>query len=211
VILIWRGWGLLAIVALFPLMASCAGLSTIEPPWVFLVAAALSLLVAGVVCVHCGLRWNRHGAEHSFYFVPLQVWGWVYLSLVSLLALVAIAGAFKQGLDQPGRLLPADSLACPICGSPHVEPRPPSRISPYPGYHCRDCGALMRAPGTLPLYLFIVLLGSGFVGLFAYLSKAGEAGPWHAETPLIALVCVVYSLRQLWRPVPSKGKRGCRG
>jgi hypothetical protein len=101
VILIWRGWGLLAVVALFPLLASCAGLIDVEPSWVCLLAAALSLLLGGVVCVYCGTRWNRHGAEHSFYFIPLQAWGWLYLAVVGLIALAAIGGAIKQGLDKP--------------------------------------------------------------------------------------------------------------
>jgi hypothetical protein len=101
VILIWRGWGLLAVVALFPLLASCAGLITVEPFWIFTLAAALSLLFAGAVCIYYGSRWNRNGVEHSFYFVPLQVWGWVYLAAVGLFPLAAIGGAIKQGLDKP--------------------------------------------------------------------------------------------------------------
>ncbi len=100
-ILIWRGWGLLAIVALFPLMASCAGLISVEPFWVFIIASSLSMLLAGAVCVYCGIRWNRHGAEHSLYFVPLEAWGWVYLSFAGLIALAAVGGAVKQGLDKP--------------------------------------------------------------------------------------------------------------
>lgn len=106
-ILIWRGWGLLAVVALFPMLASCGGLITVEPFWIFMLAWALSMLFAGGVCVYCGTRWNRRGVEHSFYFVPLQVWGWIYLAIVGLFALAAIGGAFKQGLDQPGRLIQA--------------------------------------------------------------------------------------------------------
>jgi len=102
VILIWRGWGLLALVMLFPLLASCAGLIEARPFWLFELAAGLSLLAAGVVCVHYGTRWNRNGAEHSLYFVPLQAWGWVYLALVALLGPFAIAGTFTQGLDKPG-------------------------------------------------------------------------------------------------------------
>lgn len=74
-LLIWRGWGLLAVVALFPLLASCAGLLTVEPRWIALLAVSLSLLLGGAVCIYCGMRWNSHGTEHSFYFVPLQVWG----------------------------------------------------------------------------------------------------------------------------------------
>jgi hypothetical protein len=101
VILIWRGWGLLAVVALFPLLASCAGLITVEPMWIFMLTASLSLLLGGAVCVYCGSRWNRNGVEHSFYFVPLQVWGWVYIAAVGLFALAAIGGGIKQGLDKP--------------------------------------------------------------------------------------------------------------
>ena len=83
-ILIWRGWGLLAVVALFPLLASCAGLVGVEPHWMYLVASAISLLAAGVVCVHFGTRWNRPVVEHSFWFIPLQVWGWIYTWLSPL-------------------------------------------------------------------------------------------------------------------------------
>jgi hypothetical protein len=101
VILIWRGWGLLAVVALFPLLASCAGLITIEPMWIFMLAASLSLLFAGAVCLYCGTRWNRNGVEHSFYEVPLEVWGWVYLAADGLFSVAAMAGAIKQGLDKP--------------------------------------------------------------------------------------------------------------
>lgn len=100
-LLIWRGYGLLAVAALFPLLASCAGLITVDPPWVFPAAAALSLLVGGAACVYCGTRWNRHGIEHSFYFVPLQAWGWAYLGVVGLASVVAVAGAVTQGLDKP--------------------------------------------------------------------------------------------------------------
>lgn len=74
-ILIWRGWGLLAVVAIFPLLGSCAGLIDLEPRWLWPAGMALSLLVGGTVCVYFGNRWNRPVVEHSFYFIPLQVWG----------------------------------------------------------------------------------------------------------------------------------------
>ncbi len=100
-ILIWRGWGLLAVVALFPLLASCAGLITVEPMWVFMIAASLSLLLAGAVCVYFGTRWNQPRAEHSFYFVPLQVWGWGYLGAVGLFALLAVVGGVLEEIKPP--------------------------------------------------------------------------------------------------------------
>ncbi len=102
-LLIWRGWGLLAVVSLFPLLASCAGLINVESFWIFTLAAAGSLLLAGAVCVHCGTRWNRGGTEHSFYFVPLQVWGWGYLAAFGLFAVVAVAGGvFRVIQPLPG-------------------------------------------------------------------------------------------------------------
>lgn len=102
-ILIWRGWGLLAVVALFPLIASCAGLTNVKPDWVMSVAWILSLLIAGLVCVHFGVRWNRPVSHHTFFFLPLQVWGWVYLGLVSLIsAFWVLAGlAVLSGLYRP--------------------------------------------------------------------------------------------------------------
>ncbi len=112
-ILIWRGWGLVAVVALFPLLASCGGLITVEPKWIFMLAASLSLLLGGAVCVFFGSRWNRQQTEHSFYFVPLQVWGWVYLAAVCLFALLAVVGGVYQmvvplpGKPDPGRPDPA--------------------------------------------------------------------------------------------------------
>jgi hypothetical protein len=42
--------------------------------------------------VYCGNRWNRPVVAHSFYFVPLQVWGWVYLALAALPAVVGFVG-----------------------------------------------------------------------------------------------------------------------
>ena len=62
-ILIWRGWGLLAVVMLFPILASCAGLPLVEPQWAFPASLVASLILAGVVCVHFGTRWNRRAVD----------------------------------------------------------------------------------------------------------------------------------------------------
>jgi hypothetical protein len=112
-VLIWRGWGLLAVVALFPLLASCAGLIIVEPMWIFTLAASLSLLLAGAVCVCCGTRWNRNGTEHSFYCVPLQVWGWVYLAAISVFAAVAVGGGILR-IFQPLPGSPDPQLPDPL-------------------------------------------------------------------------------------------------
>lgn len=100
-LLIWRGWGLLAVVSLFPLLASCAGLATVEPFWVCALAVGGSLLLAGTVCVYCGTRWNRGGTGHSFYFIPLQAWGWAYLAVVGLSAVFVIVVAVSAIVQPP--------------------------------------------------------------------------------------------------------------
>ena len=96
-------------------------------------------------------------------------------------------------------------MECPSCGSRRVERRPPSQISPHPGYRCRNCGTLMRARGTLFLYLGVLALGCGFFALLVGLLISGEAGlPQLVGPPLLGVICAVYSIRQLVRPVPRK-------
>src|SRR5262245_36908408 len=103
---VWSGRGYVGFAALIPVFASCAGLPTVEPIWVFFSAFALSLFFAGVVCVYFGTRWNLHGWVHTLNGLPLQVWGWVYLSILVLAALTAIGGGIKHGLDKPMGLYP---------------------------------------------------------------------------------------------------------
>ena len=111
-LLIWRGWGLLAVVVFFPVLASCIGLITVEPMWIFWLVVWLLLLLAGAVCVSCGTRWNNRGTEHSFYFIPLEVCGYLYLSAVGGLSLLWVAFGIlvliypPPGKPNPGRLHP---------------------------------------------------------------------------------------------------------
>lgn len=109
VLLIWRGWGLLAVVSLFPLLASCGGLIEVQPKWIFGIATSVSLLFAGAVCIHCGNRWNYQRTEHSFYFIPLQFWGWIYLSFVLLISLMwFLGGVYRVFEPLPGKPGPGD-------------------------------------------------------------------------------------------------------
>lgn len=111
-ILIWRGGGLLAAAALIPLLASCAGLMSADTVWLTLAATYLSLLAGGAVCIYYGSRWNRPVVEHTLYFVPLRVWGWIYLGAAALLALVTFAGgAYQTVRPLPNRPAPAVLLA----------------------------------------------------------------------------------------------------
>ena len=72
-----------------------------------MVSTGLTLHLTGAVCIYLGTKRNPHGTEHSLYFIPLQVWGWIYLGSTGEYALLAIAGAFKFGLNQPGRFCQA--------------------------------------------------------------------------------------------------------
>jgi hypothetical protein len=96
-------------------------------------------------------------------------------------------------------------MRCPSCSSRRVARRPPSQISPHPGYHCRNCGTLMRAPGMWFLYVLVLLVGCGFFGLFVILLVNGEVAIWQiGAPPIIGAICAVYSIHQLMRPVPRR-------
>lgn len=105
VILIWRGRGLLAVVALLPVLGSCVGLMNIEPAALCLTAVGLALVLGGWFCAYYGRLWNRGGAHHTLYFVRLEVWGGIYLALAILPAgaICALGGATLVGAIPRGR------------------------------------------------------------------------------------------------------------
>jgi hypothetical protein len=96
-ILWWRGWGLLAIVALFLPLASCAGLLDVNVG-LALACGGVALLAGGIVCRHFGRRWNAGGTQHSLYEIPLQHYFWPYVIVGLFFALGGIAGLIKKGL-----------------------------------------------------------------------------------------------------------------
>ena len=91
-ILIWRGWGLLALVVLFPVLALCAGMDSVAPKLLIPLLIAASLLGGGMACVYYGTKWNRPNIVHTLYFLPLQAWGWFYLTIVAAFSLMSFAG-----------------------------------------------------------------------------------------------------------------------
>lgn len=103
-IVIWRGWGALALFVMVPVVGSCAGLTGREPGWLLPAALGVTLLAGGAACAYYGTRWNRPFVEHTLYFIPLQVWGWVYIGLVAAAGLATcLTGlAFMTGAAQPG-------------------------------------------------------------------------------------------------------------
>jgi hypothetical protein len=97
-----------------------------------------------------------------------------------------------------------DPMKCPACGSSRVERRPPDQISPHPGYQCRNCGTVMRAREMLVVYLVVLMIGFVFLGGFVFLMVSDVTGPGVYLPSLPAVVCTVYAIRQLLRPVPLR-------
>lgn len=96
-------------------------------------------------------------------------------------------------------------MECPSCRSRRVERRPPSQISPHPGYRCRNCGLLMRGHGMAFLYVVVLAIGCALFAVLAVLLANGDAGlPQILGTPLLGAVCSIYAIRQLMRPVPHQ-------
>lgn len=94
-IVVWRGWGILAFVAAFLPLASCIGL--IE--WNFGVAlfmAGITALIGGILCRYLGRKGNEGGIRHSLYNIPVETWGLVYMIGGGLLALMSGLILLKQ-------------------------------------------------------------------------------------------------------------------
>jgi hypothetical protein len=96
-ILVWRGWGLLALVALFLPLASCAGFVDWNPA-VAVALGGLTLAVGGLACVRYGRKWNRGSGFHTMYWVPVEHWGWVYIGVGGLLGLAGLAVVVKKAV-----------------------------------------------------------------------------------------------------------------
>ncbi|HEX3148187.1 MAG TPA: hypothetical protein VHR66_08880 [Gemmataceae bacterium] len=105
--LIWRGRGLLAVVALFPMLISIISFIGLDSLGPCMIATEVSLILGGAVCVTCGMKWNRPRFVHDFWFIPLQIWGWIYLAVVAITAGFSVFGAIGQGLDRPRMVLQA--------------------------------------------------------------------------------------------------------
>jgi hypothetical protein len=96
-ILIWRGWGLVAVLTLFLPLASCVGFIDTRQGLAFLLAG-LSLVAGGVGCWIFGRRWNHEVTEHTFFFIPLQYWGMIYVIFGVLMSGGGIAAIIRKGV-----------------------------------------------------------------------------------------------------------------
>jgi hypothetical protein len=96
IIVIWRGWGWLAVAALVLPLAVCGSVEDTRPGLApFL--AGLALAAAGAGCWVWGRRWNRGAARHSLYFVPLHYWGLAYMAVGALFAAAGVAALVRPG------------------------------------------------------------------------------------------------------------------
>jgi S1-C subfamily serine protease len=116
---------MMAVVALFLPLASCAfGLLDVHIGIAYLVAG-LTLAGGGAACWFCGQRWNRPATEHSLYFVPLQYWGVAYVCIGLLLtAGGTVALTRKPAGIRPGGPVAAVSAAEAPVGDQPAAPKP---------------------------------------------------------------------------------------
>lgn len=97
VIFVWRGWGPLAAVAMFVPLASCVGLLDWNP-MVAMVCFGVSLVVGGLVCRYYGLKWNRGSGFHTMYWISLETWGRIYITVGGLFGALAAVALIKQAV-----------------------------------------------------------------------------------------------------------------
>ena len=96
-IIVWRGRGFLALVATFLPLASCAGLMDFNP--VLAVSlAGIATLGGGLACRHYGRKWNQGSGFHTMYWIPLEIWGWIYIVFGGLFSLMMVAGLIRKAL-----------------------------------------------------------------------------------------------------------------
>jgi hypothetical protein len=96
-IFVWRGRGLLGLIALFLPLASCAGLLDWNVQ-VASLAGSITLLIGGLVCRHYGRKWNQGSGFHMLYWMPLEIWGLVCIIVGALFSLLAVIGLVEHGV-----------------------------------------------------------------------------------------------------------------
>jgi len=95
--IVWRGWGLLAVVAAFLPLASCAGLMDWNP-MVALLCMGGTTVAGGMICRHYGRKWNQGSGFHMLYWIPLEIWGWIYIIFGGTFALLSAVALFREAI-----------------------------------------------------------------------------------------------------------------
>ena len=93
-IIIWRGWGILALFVLFVPLVTFGGVHDFNQ-WLALPVAGLALGGCGGGCWVYGRKWNQPLTQHSLYFIPLEYWGILFMLVGALLSLGGFTGYFR--------------------------------------------------------------------------------------------------------------------
>jgi hypothetical protein len=83
--------------AAFLPLASCGGLTDYNP-MLALLCLGLSAIAGGIVCRHFGLKWNQGSGFHMMYWIPLEIWGWIYIVGGGLFGILAAVALVKQAV-----------------------------------------------------------------------------------------------------------------
>ena len=88
-ILVWRGRGIFALASLIlPTL-----LLAIVINWSMSAAIlcyGIGAVVAGIACVYFGGEWNQGSGEHMMYWIPLEIWGWIWGLLGIVMSIVGV-------------------------------------------------------------------------------------------------------------------------
>jgi len=87
--LVWRGWGPLALASLILPTALLAIVIQWSIPAAML-SYGIAAVVAGAVCIYCRNEWNQGSGEHMMYWIPLEIWGWLWIVLGAVLSITGI-------------------------------------------------------------------------------------------------------------------------
>ena len=109
-ILIWRGRGLLAMIGPFALLAPISFVSN-DPFWLQPFAVSAGLTTAGLICIYCGIRWNRPRTYHSLYGIPLETCGWIDLLLAGVWLALVLTRVIREDLYRPGGMVQAGLMS----------------------------------------------------------------------------------------------------
>jgi len=53
----------------------------------------VSTMISGAVCVYFGQEWNEASpGYHMMYWIPLEIWGWLWIVLGIVFVILAIGG-----------------------------------------------------------------------------------------------------------------------
>ena len=53
-------------------------------------------IVAELACRHFGMEWNQGNGYHMMYWIPLEIWGWIYTILGGPFVILAVVGGFRS-------------------------------------------------------------------------------------------------------------------